>query len=88
MRTYLATAKLERFGAYLQLPHWHLIIPIKIKIHTMDIDLSQAKDIAAIAVPFAKAIVDEFITPNVKRLVKKKGVVIQMTGYSFENHFE
>lgn len=51
-------------------------------------DLSQAKDIASISAPFVKAIIDEFITPNIKRLVKKKGVSIQMTEHAFENQFE
>ncbi|MBD2721611.1 NACHT domain-containing protein [Hymenobacter armeniacus] len=51
-------------------------------------DLTQAKDIASIAAPFVKAIVDEFITPNIKRLAKRKGVSIQMTEHAFENHFE
>ncbi|WP_046247356.1 hypothetical protein [Hymenobacter terrenus] len=51
-------------------------------------DLTQAKDIASIAAPFVKSIIDEFITPNIKRLVKKKSVSIQITEHSFENHFE
>ncbi|HEX8327203.1 MAG TPA: NACHT domain-containing protein [Hymenobacter sp.] len=51
-------------------------------------DLTQAKDIASIAAPFVKAIIDEFITPNIKRLVKRKGVSIQITEHSFKNQFE
>jgi hypothetical protein len=51
-------------------------------------DLSQAKDIASISAPFVKAIIDEFITPNIKRIARTKGVSVQMTEHAFENQFE
>ena len=51
-------------------------------------DLSQAKDVTIMAAPLIKVLVDEFIAPKVRALLKKKGVSITMTSHSFENQFE
>ncbi|QNE42187.1 NACHT domain-containing protein (plasmid) [Hymenobacter sp. NBH84] len=50
-------------------------------------DLNQVKDIATIAGPIIKVLVDEIISPKIKSVVRKKGVSYKATAHSFENQF-